>query len=111
MCRFFAAFDDDRPSLLSAYAPICTFSFFADTTNPIRARAKKVGTKGDRRFPHQHKLDWKPYLGPEGSRNLLRAKNPGTSQLDRHADHGSVHRLMLLDAYPISQTSASPRSR
>ncbi|GAA5995079.1 uncharacterized protein JCM10292_004525 [Rhodotorula paludigena] len=74
--KFFAAFDDDRPSLLSAYAPICTFSFFADTTNPIRARAKKVGTKGDRRFPHQHKLDWKPYLGPEGSRNLLRAKNP-----------------------------------
>lgn len=76
-CRFFKAFDDDRPSLLSAYAPLCTFSFFADTANPVRARAKKVGAKGDRRFPSQHKLDWSSYLTPDGSRNLARVRSPG----------------------------------
>ncbi|GAA5926245.1 hypothetical protein JCM3775_000967 [Rhodotorula graminis] len=76
LAKFFKAFDDDRPSLLSAYAPLCTFSFYADTANPVRARAKKVGAKGDRRFPSQHKLDWSTYLTPEGSRNLARVRSP-----------------------------------
>lgn len=75
--RFFEAFDNDRPALLAAYAPVCTFSFHADTAHPARARAKKVGSHGDKRYPHQHKLDWKPYLTAEGSRNLMRVKNPG----------------------------------
>ncbi|BGP12687.1 nuclear mRNA export, poly(A)+RNA binding protein [Rhodosporidiobolus nylandii] len=74
--KFFAAFDSDRPSLLSAYAPLCTFSLHADTSHPARARAKKIGINGDKRFPHQHKLDWKSYLTPEGSRNLSRVKMP-----------------------------------
>ncbi|POY71352.1 hypothetical protein BMF94_5664 [Rhodotorula taiwanensis] len=74
--KFFEAFDNDRPALLPAYAPICTFSFHADTAHPARARAKKVGSHGDKRLPHQHKLDWKPYLTAEGSRNLMRVKNP-----------------------------------
>ncbi|BGP36661.1 nuclear mRNA export, poly(A)+RNA binding protein [Rhodotorula kratochvilovae] len=74
--KFFDAFDNDRPSLLPVYAPICTFSLHADTANPVRARAKKVGTKGDRRFPNQHKLDWNVYLTAEGSRNLVRVRNP-----------------------------------
>ncbi|GAA5922659.1 hypothetical protein JCM1841_006770 [Sporobolomyces salmonicolor] len=76
LAKFFAAFDDDRPSLLAAYAPICSFSFHADTAHPVRARAKKIGINGDKRFPYQHKLDWKLYLTPEGSRNLTRVKNP-----------------------------------
>ncbi|BGP52873.1 hypothetical protein JCM8202_003955 [Rhodotorula sphaerocarpa] len=74
--KFFEAFDNDRPALLAAYAPVCTFSFHADTAHPARARAKKVGSHGDKRYPHQHKLDWKPYLTAEGSRNLMRVKNP-----------------------------------
>ncbi|GAA5834484.1 hypothetical protein JCM9279_004329 [Rhodotorula babjevae] len=76
LAKFFKAFDDDRPSLLAAYAPTCTFSFYADTTNPVRARAKKVGAKGDRRFPSQHKLDWSSYLTQDGSRNLSRVRSP-----------------------------------
>lgn len=74
LAKFFAAFDSDRPSLLTAYAPICSFSFFADTSHPSRARAKKIGISGDKRFPHQHKLDWKHYLTSEGSRNLMRVR-------------------------------------
>ncbi|GAA5831257.1 hypothetical protein JCM3766R1_002986 [Sporobolomyces carnicolor] len=74
LAKFFAAFDSDRPSLLTAYAPICSFSFHADTSAPSRARAKKIGINGDKRFPHQHKLDWKHYLTSEGSRNLMRVK-------------------------------------
>ncbi|GAA5916790.1 hypothetical protein JCM6882_004167 [Rhodosporidiobolus microsporus] len=74
--KFFEAFDNDRPSLLPAYAPVCSFSFHADTSNPARARAKKIGGNGDKRFPNQHKLDWKNYLTPDGSRNLQRVKNP-----------------------------------
>ncbi|GAA5962102.1 hypothetical protein JCM3765_005521 [Sporobolomyces pararoseus] len=74
LAKFFAAFDSDRPSLLNAYAPICSFSFHADTSHPSRARAKKIGINGDKRFPHQHKLDWKNYLTSEGSRNLMRVK-------------------------------------
>lgn len=79
LLRFFAAFDSDRPSLLNAYAPICSFSFHADTSHPSRARAKKIGINGDKRFPHQHKLDWKNYLTSEGSRNLMRVKQEGKS--------------------------------
>ncbi|GAA5835315.1 hypothetical protein JCM11251_006678 [Rhodosporidiobolus azoricus] len=74
--KFFEAFDNDRPSLLAAYAPVCSFSFHADTSHPARARAKKIGINGDKRFPNQHKLDWKNYLTPEGSRNLQRVKIP-----------------------------------
>ncbi|GAA6004334.1 hypothetical protein JCM10207_000673 [Rhodosporidiobolus poonsookiae] len=74
--KFFAAFDTDRPSLLPAYAPVCSFSLFADTAHPARARARKIGGNGDKRFPNQHKLDWKSYLTPTGSRNLDRVKNP-----------------------------------
>ncbi|GAA6036654.1 hypothetical protein JCM8097_001275 [Rhodosporidiobolus ruineniae] len=74
--KFFEAFDKDRPSLLAAYAPVCSFSLHADTSHPARARAKKIGTNGDKRFPNQHKLDWKNYLTPEGSRNLQRVKYP-----------------------------------
>ncbi|GAA6059061.1 hypothetical protein JCM10212_002032 [Sporobolomyces blumeae] len=75
LAKFFAAFDSDRPSLLPVYAPICSFSYHADTAFPARARAKKIGTNGDKRFPNQHKLDWRDYLGPEGSRNLSRVTN------------------------------------
>ncbi|GAA5865493.1 hypothetical protein JCM8547_001263 [Rhodosporidiobolus lusitaniae] len=74
--KFFESFDSDRPSLLPAYAPVCSFSLHADTAHPARARAKKIGINGDKRFPNQHKLDWKNYLTPEGSRNLQRVKNP-----------------------------------
>lgn len=80
LCRFFPAFDNDRPSLLPAYAPTCTFSFSTDTNNPARSRAKRLGHNGDKKLPNQHKLDWKPYLGPEGSRNLDRVKYPSASQ-------------------------------
>lgn len=75
--RFFAAFDTDRPSLLSAYAPVCSFSFYTDTSYPLRSRAKKIGSHGDKRMPNQHKLDWKSYLTSDGSRNLARVKYPG----------------------------------
>lgn len=105
-CRFFDAFDNDRPSLLAAYAPICTFSFHADTAHPARARARKVGAHGDKRFPHQHKLDWKPYLTAEGSRNLMRVKNPGTSRL-RRRDVDLRHRTLLTITISPVQRSAS----
>ncbi|KAK4058100.1 nuclear mRNA export, poly(A)+RNA binding protein [Microbotryomycetes sp. JL221] len=72
LSKFFPAFDSDRPSLLNAYAPVCTFSFAINTTAPDRSKAKKIGFNGDKAFPNQMKLDWKPYLGPEGSRNLQR---------------------------------------
>lgn len=71
--RFFTAYDSDRASLQHVYAPLCTFSFSADTTVPIRSRVRKIGGHGDKRFPNQHKLDWKAYL-TNGSRNLLRTK-------------------------------------
>lgn len=105
-CRFFDAFDNDRPSLLAAYAPVCTFSFHADTAHPARARAKKVGSHGDKRFPHQHKLDWKPYLTAEGSRNLMRVKNPGTSRSQRRNAH-LRRRTRLTIAVSHVQRSAS----
>ncbi|GAA6007197.1 hypothetical protein JCM11491_003040 [Sporobolomyces phaffii] len=80
LAKFFAAFDSDRPSLLTAYAPICSFSFHADTSTPSRARAKKIGIGGDKRFPNQYKLDWKNYLTSEGSRNLMRVKQEAKRQ-------------------------------
>lgn len=55
---------------------MCTFSFFTDTAHPVRSKAKKIGSHGDKKFPNQHKLDWKMYLTTEGSRNLSRVKNP-----------------------------------
>lgn len=73
--KFFPAFDSERPSLLPAYAPTCSFSFFVDTAYPLRSKAKKIGGHGDKKFPHQHQLDWKMYLTAEGSRNLARVKN------------------------------------
>jgi len=75
--RFFTAFDSDRPSLITAYAPTCSFSYSIDTTAPFRSRAKKIGAPGDKKFPHQHKLDWKPYY--DGSRNLTRVLGAGRS--------------------------------
>lgn len=75
--RFFPAYDDDRASLQAAYAPVCSFSFSTDTAPNVRSRAKRLGTTGDKRFPNQHKLDWKQYLTPDGSRNLTRVKYPG----------------------------------
>lgn len=66
---------------MAVYSPACSFSYFADTSYPIRARAKKLGTHGDKRLPNQSKLDWKLYLGAEGSRNLARVKVPGTLRL------------------------------
>ena len=73
ICRFFSTYDTDRPSLQSVYAPLCTFSLSADTAVPVRSRVRKIGSHGDRKFPNQHKLDWKDYLS-SGSRNLLRTK-------------------------------------
>ena len=67
---------------MPAYAPVCSFSFFADTATPVRSRAKKIGGSHDKKFPNQHALDWKHYLTPDGSRNLSRVKNPGPSSLD-----------------------------
>ncbi|GAA5980720.1 hypothetical protein JCM10908_001750 [Rhodotorula pacifica] len=99
--KFFDAFDNDRPSLLAAYAPICTFSFHADTAHPARARAKKVGSHGDKRFPHQHKLDWKPYLTSEGSRNLMRVKNP----------EKRVKTLQVTPAAVISSIATLPKTK
>ena len=106
-CRFFDAFDNDRPSLLAAYAPICTFSFHADTAHPARARAKKVGSHGDKRFPHQHKLDWKPYLTAEGSRNLMRVKNPGTSHVRRQCWFGR-RTLLTIAVSPVQRSASRP---
>ncbi|GAA5972358.1 hypothetical protein JCM11641_002422 [Rhodosporidiobolus odoratus] len=88
--KFFAAFDSDRPSLLSVYAPVCSFSLHADTSYPARARAKKIGINGDKRFPNQHKLDWKHYLTPEGSRNLQRVKVPEKRVNTMHLNPSSV---------------------
>ena len=73
--RFFEAYDNNRDSLASAYAPLCTFSFFTDTAHPVRTKAKKIGSHNDKKFPNQYKLDWKQYLTSEGSRNLSRVKN------------------------------------
>ncbi|KAK4054836.1 nuclear mRNA export, poly(A)+RNA binding protein [Microbotryomycetes sp. JL201] len=76
LSQFFPAYDNDRQSLLAAYAPVCTFSFSLDTNLPARSKAKKIGFNGDKKFPNQRNLDSKPYLGPEGSRNLERVKYP-----------------------------------
>lgn len=54
---------------------MCTFSFFTDTAHPVRSKAKKIGSHNDKKFPNQHKLDWKQYLTSEGSRNLSRVRN------------------------------------
>lgn len=79
--KFFPAFDSDRPSLLPVYSPICSFSFFTDTAGPARARARKIGTYNDKKMPNQTKLEWRPYLTAEGSRNLARIKDP-TKRVD-----------------------------
>ncbi|GAA5922186.1 Mex67p [Sporobolomyces koalae] len=105
LAKFFAAFDSDRPSLLPAYAPICSFSFHADTAHPVRARSKKIGINGDKRFPHQHKLDWKQYLTSEGSRNLMRvrqeAKRVATLQVSPESVISSIMALPKTE-HPLS---------
>ncbi|KAI5479212.1 nuclear RNA export factor 1/2 [Pseudohyphozyma bogoriensis] len=73
--KFFKAYDEDRPSLALAYAPICSFSFSADTQPPLRSRAKKIGNHGDKKFPNQHKLEWTQYLS--SGRNLQRVQGAG----------------------------------
>lgn len=110
--RFFDAYDNDRAALGAAYAPICTFSFHADTAHPARARAKKIGHKGDKRFPNQHKLDWKQYLTADGSRNLSRVKNAGACASGCWESSAFVGDTETkLTGVAVTQKSASRRSR
>lgn len=105
--KFFPAFDSDRPSLMAAYSPTCSFSFFADTSYPVRARAKKIGSHTDKSMPHQTKLDWKLYLTAEGSRNLARVKVPekrvATLQITPSMVISSICKLPTT-AHPLTPT-------
>lgn len=108
IARFFPAFDTDRPSLMPAYSSPCSFSFFADTSHPSRARAKKIGSNGDKKLPFQAKLDWKPYLTAEGSRNLARVKAPGpfpSFWINRRLTSSSAKRVATLQVTPSTVIS------
>jgi len=68
LTKFFTCFDNDRTSLLPAYAPNALFSYSANTAIPTRARIEGHHTSKD--MPNQTKLEWKQWL--EKSRNLSR---------------------------------------
>lgn len=85
---------------------MCTFSFATDTAPNVRSRAKKLGTTGDKRFPNQHKLDWKSYLGPEGSRNLTRVKYPSEQQTRAHESL-----MILMPSFCSSQAYCHSKGR
>ncbi|KAM0793164.1 hypothetical protein ACM66B_000638 [Microbotryomycetes sp. NB124-2] len=101
LSQFFPAYDNDRQSLLPAYAPVCTFSFSIDTNLPARSKAKRIGHNGDKKFPNQMKLDTKPYLGPEGSRNLERVKYPAKRASTLKTDPAKV--IASVVALPSTQ--------
>ncbi|KAM0756564.1 hypothetical protein T439DRAFT_321275 [Meredithblackwellia eburnea MCA 4105] len=88
LAKFFPMFDTDRNSLAAVYAPTCTFSFQVDTMVPLRTRAKKIGSHGDKKFPNQHKLAWTDYLG--GGRNLTRVLGAGKRSANLHITPSSV---------------------
>jgi hypothetical protein len=76
-CRFFAAFDTDRPQLQLAYTPNATFSICVNTAIPERSR--KSQHLSPEAVAKQRGLTWSTYLG-----SSYEASGKGKQQADEN---------------------------